>query len=774
MLGKDHMLNFLRKYQKVVFGMVTAALIVSISFFGSYGALAGSTSKEKDRTIGNAIDGSSISRLDINRMVRFLSTDKMDTEVSYKNSMPNFFNDGVIRKDFIQTGLAQMLVELYFEELKADLKVRLEKEKNFVPYAHPQAPFLSAEGIWAQFLPSLHHNLAKIKEKDFEISPENFRVLAEVYLESSRLPSSLLRRFLSYQESQYQWLTKDPYLAQGDLSLFHFHDVKDWFGEDFVEIIAQFIHNSSIYAKQKGYKVSYEEAKADLLKQGYDALSEQTQETISAEVLDKHWKNNLMTLGMTEMQGVAVWQKVMLFRKLFEDYGQSAFVDKMMYDEYKAYTCESMELQRYKLPKDLQVGDFHTFLKLQLYLEAIAKDKQVAHQLNPPRAFKTLEEIQKETPALLEKKYEVEIAHAKREDALLDITLKETWDWESEEENWKKLRAEFKELSTQQGDPLEILDGLRGEVRLAVDTFAKNEILKGKETLISKVLESKPLEKKTLHLSVDAAVVSLEGIHDNEALRTLLERAAVAPDEVKELLGMYTQDEKNYYFIRALSKPSDLHLLSFQEASDVLETMLDKKLKKHHKAAEAANPSLFRQEDGKSKDFSAVKNHIGAFIYKDLLEAIKKDFLASGGQLTSEPTLEFYATHRFYHFARESKADIEKKGQQSVYVQKETPYHLEAEETLVKRKEKTPWMPQELFSMQEETFSPLHVAGNGDISFFKVLKKVLVEDKDGAQEMKEGQRLLAEDAKRYLMQELLVLVTSRESIHLEKAIESHE
>jgi hypothetical protein len=83
-------------------------------------------------------------------------------------------------------------------------------------------------------------------------------------------------------------------------------------------------------------------------------------------------------------------------------------------------------------------------------------------------------------------------------------------------------------------------------------------------------------------------------------------------------------------------------------------------------------------------------------------------------------------------------------------------------------------MPQELFSMQEETFSPLHVAGNGDISFFKVLKKVLVEDKDGAQEMKEGQRLLAEDAKRYLMQELLVLVTSRESIHLEKAIESHE
>jgi GcvH upstream region-like protein len=775
------MLNFLRKYQKVVFGMVTAALILSISFFGSYGAVSGAPAKEKDHVIGTAIDGSTMSRLEIDKMIRFISTDKMDTEVMYKNKMPNVFNDGVIRKDFIQTGLAQMVVESYFEDIKEDLALRLEKQKRFAPYAHPGAPFLSAEAIWSQFLPSLHQNLMKIKAKGFEVNPENFKVLSDVYLESSRFPSSLLRRFLSYQESQYQWIAKDPYLSQGDLSLFHFHDVQDWFGPSFVEVISQFVHNASLYAKQKGYKVSYEEAKAELLKQGYDALVEQTQESVTAEVLDKYWKENLYTMRIDEIQAVSIWQKVMLFRKLFEDYGQSVFVDKLAYNEYHGYTSEAVEVQRYKLPKDLQLGDFGAFLKFQTYLEAIAQEKKLALQLDPPQSVKTLDEIQKETPSLLERSYEIELAHLKREEALLEIPLKETWEWQSKEENFGKLKAEFKELASAKSteDPLEVLDRLHEDTRLAIDKFSRNEMLKERPELITKALQSKPLEKKTLHLSLGDGATPLAGIEYNELLDALLEKAATEPEKVMETLERYTQDEKHYYRISVLSKPSEIQLLSFKQASDkgILDKILVEKLKKYHLQAQSMNPALFQNEDGSFKDFASVKNHIGAFIYRDLLESIEKDFVKSGGELKAgsrkEP-LEFYATHRLYHFVRESKADIENKGLASSYLQKEHLYHLESDKEVVKRKEKITWATEDLFSMDEKTFSPIHVAANGDISFFQVLKKSQEEDKELIEELKEGQRLMAEDAKRHLMQEILTLLESTDSIHLEKVKEGEE
>lgn len=772
------MLNFLRKYQKIVFGAVTAALIVSISFFGSYGAMSNRPAKEEDHVIGTSFDGSNMSRLQIDKMMRFLSTDKMDTEVVYKNSMPNMFNDGVIRKDFIETGLAAMLVESYFDDLKDDLSVRLEKQKRFKTYSHPGAPFLSAEMIWSQFLPSLRENLTKIKAKDFQVTPENFKVLADVYLESSRLPSHLLRRFLSYQESQYQWITKDPYLSQGDLSLFCFHDVQDWFGSNFVELVSQFIHNSSLYAKQKGYKVSYEEARAELLKQGYDALVEQSQETVTPELLDKYWRENLLTLRLDEKQAVSIWQKVMLFRKLFNDYGQSVFVDKLAYDEYHNYTSEAVEVEHYTLPKDLQLGDFHSFLKFQIYLESIAKEKQLAFQLDPPQVLKTLDEIQKETPNLLERSYDIEIAHLIREEAALEIGVKETWEWQSKEENWKKLKVEFKELALAKSseDPLEVLDRLRDDIRLAVDKFSRNEILKERPELIAKALQERPLEKKKLKLSLGEGVSALEGIEYNEVLGVLLDKAATDVDQVSKELENYTQDEKHYYRISVLSKPSDRELLSFKEASNkgILDKMLDEKLKKYHHQAQSMNPSLFQNEDGSFKEFASVKNQIGSFIYKDLLEAIEKDFIKGGGKLkvgSQKEPLEFYATHRFYHFMRQSKDDIEKNGLQSSYLQNEHLYRLESKKEVVKRKQKTPWATEEIFSMDEKTFSPIQVASNGDISFYQVLKKSQVEDEQLLEEIKEGQRLMAQDAKRHLMQEILTLLESTDSIHLEKIVE---
>lgn len=389
------MLSLLRKYQKVVFGSVAASIVVSVMFFGTYDAVIDRVEKPKDISIGACVDGSKMSKMHIQSMVRFLSSDQKDAEAYH--SLPNFFNEGVIAKDFIETGFASMLASQYFEELQDEWNARLEKEKKFRPYSHPSAPFISAENLWAQFLPSLQESMQAIRSSTFTWTKDNCHLLFDLYKENTKFPSTFLRRFLSYQQNQYEWIPKDPYLQEGDLALFHFHNPEDWFGRRFIELAAQVIHNCAIYAKQKGYEVGYEEAKADLLKQGYESMRSYFEGQVNAEQLDRCWRQTLMTCQMDEREAVKIWQEVLLFRKLFEDWGNTTLVDQLSLDSMNQYAQESREIEKYVLPKQLQLKDFASMLKLQVYLEQVAKDK--IEGLALPRSFKTKERGRHGDPA---------------------------------------------------------------------------------------------------------------------------------------------------------------------------------------------------------------------------------------------------------------------------------------------------------------------------------------------------------------------------------------
>lgn len=768
------MFSFLRKYQKVVLGTVTAMLVISISFFGSYQAMTQGPSKEVDEVIGTALNGSSISKLDTDRMVRFLSRDKLDRELDYAHQMPNLFNDGVISKDFLETGLAQMLVETYFDILQEDLSTRLEKEKRFKPYTHPRAPYLSAENLWTQFVPSMKKNLFHVRSHQGPATPDDFKVMTELYLDNAKLPSSLLRRVLSYQEGQYQGIPKDPYLDQGDLSLFYFHTVEDWFGSDFVELVAQFIHNASIYAKQKGYIVNPAEARSDLLRQGYEALVAQGKEEVTPNLLDQYWKQTLAMLRLTEKQVVGLWQEVLLFRKLFNDYGQSVFLDTLAYKQYNSYAAEAAEVKLYALPKELQLGDFRSLLKYQVYLEALAKDQKEAVSLDLPKSFKTAEEILKTAPQLLEKSYQVEMASLTKREIASAVTLKQMWQWQLSDAGWSSLRDNFKHLpiAKTEEERFEALEKLKDELSEEINIFSRNQIVLAEPSRIINALKEVPLEKKQLLMTLKGEHRDLEGIDYSETLVELLDQAALS-QTAEGPLDAYTQDGQHYYRICVLEAAGESKLLTFQEASSkgVLDKMLDNKLKSYHEKAKAHHPSQFQNEDGSFKDFAAVKNQIGSYVYKDLLTAIEKDAALSDKKLkidSQKESLEFYATHRFYHFVRKAQEDILKNGDASVYLSHAAPYHMEAKEEVVKRKDKMAGIGEELFSMEEKAFSPLYVGGNGAMSFYQVIKKTFVDEGQLAQEVQKGQQMMAKDARLYLMSEILGLIQSTDSIHLEK------
>jgi hypothetical protein len=280
------------------------------------------------------------------------------------------------------------------------------------------------------------------------------------------------------------------------------------------------------------------------------------------------------------------------------------------------------------------------------------------------------------------------------------------------------------------------------------------------------------LENKKLVMTLKGADSDLEGIHDSESLVELLDQAALSKT-AEGPLEAYTQDGQHYYRICVLEAVGACKLLTFQEASSkgILDKILDNKLKAYHEKAQSKHPSQFQNEDGSFKDFAAVKNQIGSYVYKDLLTAIEKDAAQGDKKLkidAQKESLDFYATHRFYHFARKAQEDILKHGDASVYLSHADRYQMEVKEEVVKRKDKVAGIGEELFSMEEAAFSPLYVGGNGSMSFYQVIKKTFVDEKELAQEVQKGQQMMAKDARLYLMSEILGLIQSTDSIHLEK------
>ena len=162
------MLDFFRRHQKYFFIVITFVIVISFSFFGTYSSLSNSSFREQ--IAFKRIDGSDITRHQLDEMVNFISTDAIDKRLFGGVWGPNFLNDGVIAKDFIETGLGNILALQYASDMKPDLIARLEKEKRYGLYVHPQAKFIGVEAAWNYFAPqmSVYYNQMRSAQDPFD------------------------------------------------------------------------------------------------------------------------------------------------------------------------------------------------------------------------------------------------------------------------------------------------------------------------------------------------------------------------------------------------------------------------------------------------------------------------------------------------------------------------------------------------------------------------------------------------------------------------------
>lgn len=493
------MLEFFRKYQRYFFVFISIVIIASFSFFGTFSTVSSEGEKREDRLLVHAVDGSDLMLSQVQALSRFIASDGEDFDRA--GSIPNLCNNGVIRYDLLRSGLADLLAASYFGSLKEEFASRLDRAKRFRPYVHAEIPFLSAEGVWERFLPAMNKELNTLKQET-EVSPATFSHLSRLYQQQSYLTPESLRRVLFFQQRQFGGKV-DPRLQYEDLSLFGFHSVSDWFSRDFIDLVSQFILNAAQVAKAKGFSVTIEEAKGDLLCNFQTAVQKQGLAKSNPQL---SFAQHLCSLGFDERSAAEVWQKVLLFRRYFQGVAQAAFVDRLPYRDFASYARETALISLYQWPAALRLKNLQDLIEFQTYLLAVSP--RLKNPLALPSEFYAIEEIRERHPELVQVHFRAKIAEIPLAEIGLRAAVKEVWEWQCEEQNWKEMRNVFSFLpiAAAREERFRSLEKLSASQRSQVDALARLRLLDRHPEWIEEAWAAAPVQDQTIRLSLPNAI----------------------------------------------------------------------------------------------------------------------------------------------------------------------------------------------------------------------------------------------------------------------------
>lgn len=624
------MLDFFRRYQRSFFIVITVVIIVSFSFFGTFQTF--SNREQEDKVAFTAIDGSKVRKSELSDMVAFLTSDAHDFLFS-NTSSGNALNDGVISNDFLETGLAQVIAAPYLPEIGEEEQTRLEREKRYTPYAHPKAPFLTAEQIWAYYAPDIKNNFERLRSYDSARSFDAFSTRVNLFVAERKFPAPYLKQFLRYQESSHKWLPQDPNLAYQNLALFGYYNAQDWFGRNFIELMAQYIINSAKIAEQKGYKVTKEEALGSLFRNAESAFRDsRSQGLITGANAGDFFQDQLRRLGLDQSRAVKVWTQVLLFRTLFFENADSVLVDTSTYAPFYHHLNEYVDIDYFQLPQEFRFSSIRELEQFAIYLSAVGvPQNQTKKQelLILPEQFLSPSEVKKAYPELVERKVVLRWSNVNKDQLQTKIGVKNTWEWQVADKNWNKLKEKYPELAGKADDSLEarlaILDKVDPARRSQIDSFSRQEIIEEHPEWIKKALEEAALQEEEVSLREQGGKLPFEGIKDQLQLLTLIDSAPL--NEWSDKLSHYSQDGVHIYRIQVLDRSKPELVLSFADAKAdrTMDKLLDKTLESSYSRLRTKEPALFLKDDGEWKPFKDVKDNVANLYFESLLSKLDRE-----------------------------------------------------------------------------------------------------------------------------------------------------
>lgn len=732
------MLGFLRKNQKYFLLFISIVIITSFLFVGINQRIPKGEAK-KEILLGRGVDGSSIYVKEIEQMVRFCITDRFDRP-SKKNGIINFLNDGVIRKDIIENGLAPLLLENDFDRIQPELQDKLCQFQKFSSYIHPENPSISLENIYARFTPELLETLQRFR-MNTEISPFVFSEIVSMYRQQQKLQPELIRQFLVYEEKVSK-VRPDPHLINKDLQLFHAYSLDEWFGKKFIELTCQFIHHCALEAKHRGYSISLDETRKELQQKSYDALQSLAgKEKLSIEDFSSYYHQMIHLLGMQEEEVLHIWQKVMLFRRLMQDIVHGVVFEGSGLSDYFTYAKEKISITKYQIPKSLICKNIWDILQLQLYITKTSLDENTLHL---PDECLPIAEIKSHTPELIEHAYEISIIEKTLPDLFQHISLQEMWKWQMD--NWDLLQDTFVDIrsyiSDVPGDRLHYLDGLDHALRMRIDEFAKKQILKADPARIEEILSSTPFDNRVITVPIFGNSAALKGFTNNVELIAFLDEYA----ENKLLVQKIDFDREIFYQIQGVTKKNE-SVIAFACAKErgILNDLLYKELQNFYTS----------HADLKDKrPFEEIKELIGLKKYQSLFQQLDDWAMAN----INDPVKgsDMYIKYRLYPWLLNQRDAMQQNPQicsTSTYGEQ---WNLEKSISVVTRAEaKLEKIPEENFDFPINSWSPICSFNEEKVGFFQVSNRIFPTKEEFTSFILNNQSMLFLEMKQELTRELL-------------------
>ncbi len=770
------MLELFRKYQRFIFLFVTVVIILSFSFFGTYNTL--STANWREEIAFRAIDGSEVTRADEEEMALFLATDADDKAYYGGVWGPNFLNDGVIKKDFLSTGLAAEIVSFSPQDFQEDLMRRLEKEKLYRPYQHPGADFLSATTVWTYFAPDIPRNLQDLVLQENPTSSTAFQNRANLYLAERKFPPYLLKQFLLNQEKQYKWIAPDPQLPDLPLSLFGYRGFDDWFGPKLHKKIARFVIETALVAEAQGEKVSKSDALQDLLERTKEsfALYRNTQ-NLGVTTPAEYFQEQLHLLNIDQTRAVRIWRQVLLFRKYFQNRASSLLGSSNT--SQNENVSQGSRIAFYQLPKELRLGTPKAWEELELYLAAVAPFNS---SLDMPTEFFPAKEVAALYPELTQRRFVLEIQELPYKKLLAQLSVKELLDWQMNDLNWSKIEERFRSLSGQgktAESRLDAMQKLDRNTKMQIDTFTKEQILQQSPALALALLNKITPSSQTLYIRSLGGKEIIPGTSTPEVhqkLVSLLEEATVgsSPEETSPLYA-YSPNQKDLYRITVKEK-GELSIAPFWEAKKegALETIKQRLLEHLYQKDRSLYPTIKKSE---KQPFSAIATQVEEAFFllrqKQLEAALKNMPGLSVTELSKEKAAQF----RFYPYMHKVLSTLQASpGSEEIFVRNTQEPSLFAKEQWKLIKQITVVQPPKLpAGVSEELLSSLKpgdwssvlLLDGGNEGFLQLeVQGPDVLSEQASQEAFLRTQNLQFEAKRELARELLQKMAPKEEAHV--------
>ena len=424
--------------------------------------------------------------------------------------------------------------------------------------------------------------------------------------------------------------------------------------------------------------MSRTEALADL-KRNAEISYQQNLKSSHLAVKDSHeyFQEQLRRLGMDQNMAAKVWQKVLLFRRLFQDLGSSMFVDPALFHGFNQYSLESLDGVAYSLPKDLQINSYRNLQKFEVYLDAIAKrSDDERSKLTLPTTFLSAADVAKKNPGLVEKKYLLEIAEVNKKDLEASISLKDTWAWETSNDGWKKIQNNFTDLklnsAASSSERFTALESLDDKTRQNVDAFARDAILETHPVILASALKQATASQKIVGLTEAKGTTPFAGVNTGKALMELLDAAPVnknpattdAEKAAVAALTSFTGDKNTYYSITLIEKAPKAQVLTFAQANSkgLLDPMLDKQLEEHYTKIRDGFPAEFQTASKEWKPFADVKDTVADKYFDKVLKGLKAAYTTAIAPEKPQEKLinDLAATYRFYPYVRDMQQKISK------------------------------------------------------------------------------------------------------------------